>query len=82
MNDRPPPDPQESVAARRYVMMQLARILALGLVSTGIAIANGKLPAPYWLGVAVAVAGLITFFFGPPVLAKRWKAGDRERGEP
>ena len=77
MSDLPPPTPEEARAANRYTIMQMTRFLTLGLIITGIAIANERLPAPYWLGVVIAVTGLLGFFFGPWLLAKRWKAGDR-----
>lgn len=71
------PTPEERQAAGRYSLLHLVRIVSLGLVITGIAIANAVLPAPYALGVVLAVGGLVAFFFAPPVLVRRWKAGDR-----
>ena len=68
---------EEAIAARRFAVIQVTRILSLGFVIAGIAIAQGVLPAPYWLGVAFAVGGMVAFFFTPPLLAKGWKAGDR-----
>lgn len=78
MTEVPPPTPEEVRDAGRFTMMNLARIVSLGLVIVGIAIANDRLPAPYWLGVALAVAGLFGFFYGPRLLVRRWKAIDAE----
>jgi hypothetical protein len=78
--DVPPADKDqqaEAIAARRYMFMNMARIASLGAVIAGIAIARTLIEAPYLLGVVLAVAGTIGFFFAPPLLAKRWKAGDR-----
>ena len=72
----PPTDP-EAQAKTRYGTMQLVRILSLGAVLLGIAISRDVVPAPFWLGAGLAVAGLIGFFFGPPLMVRRWKEADR-----
>ena len=72
-------DADATRAAWRYQIMSSIRMLAIFAVVGGIAIAQGALNAPYALGVVLAVAGVLAFFFGPPVLAKKWKAGDREK---
>lgn len=74
MSDKPT---EEEVAQVRYGLMQLTRILSLSLVLAGIAITNEVLPAPFALGVVMIVIGLGAFFFGPPLMVRRWKAGDR-----
>lgn len=71
------PTPEERQAAERYGTLQWLRLGSLGLVIMGIAIANEVLPAPYVLGWVAAVAGLVAFFFGPPLLVRRWKESDR-----
>ncbi|MEL6529599.1 MAG: hypothetical protein AAFQ27_06525 [Pseudomonadota bacterium] len=72
----------EARAVKRYYVLGAIRIGSIACVIAGISIARTLVEAPYWLGVALAVGGMIGFFFAPPLLAKRWKAGDRERGEP
>ncbi|EAQ29203.1 hypothetical protein NAP1_00485 [Erythrobacter sp. NAP1] len=69
-------DEERERAQQRYVYLQLTRFAAIGAVLLGIAIARAVVPAPYWLGVALAVGGLVAFFFGPPLLARRFKARD------
>ncbi|MEP0393066.1 MAG: hypothetical protein ABJ205_03635 [Erythrobacter sp.] len=71
------PTPEEAVAAKRYMVMNLVRLCAIVAVGLGIAIAREVIALPYAWGVALAVAGLVAFFFLPVMLAKRWKAGDR-----
>lgn len=66
----------EARAARRYAMMNLARLGGLGAVLLGIAIAQKLVPLPWALGAGLAGAGVIAFFFAPPLLARRWKAQD------
>ncbi|WP_298336863.1 hypothetical protein [uncultured Erythrobacter sp.] len=73
----PAPTPEEVVAAKRYTLMNLVRIGAVISVILGIAVAQGAVDLPYALGVVLAVAGLLAFFFVPPLLVRRWKAGDR-----
>ena len=75
MTDRNVSD--EQVATSRYLAMNGARIVSLATVILGITIARNIVPAPYWLGVVLAVGGMIAFFFAPPLMARRWKAGDR-----
>ena len=71
-------DPREEErAAQRFLMMNMARIGGVIVLGAGIAMAREVLPGPYWLGVALAVAGVAAFFFGPPMLVKRWKESDR-----
>jgi len=71
------PEAQEARARQRYGIMNAVRIGGLALVLLGIAIAQGVVALPYPLGVVLAVAGLLGFFFAPPLLARRWKAADR-----
>lgn len=85
MSQKPTPTPEETLAAKRYGVINLVRIGSIAAVVLGIAIAQKALDLPYVLGVGLALAGLIAFFFGPALLAKRWKASDRsiqgDRGE-
>ncbi len=73
----PSPTPEESEAAKRFALMNVARIGAIVLLGAGLLIARGVIAAPYPLGVALALAGVGAFFFVPPLLAKRWKSQDR-----
>ena len=70
-------DQNEEIAARRYMMMNLMRVIAILIVITGIASAQGALPLPYALGVVLAVGGLVGFFFAPPMMVRHWKEQDR-----
>lgn len=77
------PDPAARAAAEarakaRYAVMNIARIGGLAMVILGIAIARGLVPLPYALGVVLAVLGLLEFFFLPTLLARRWKAAERD----
>ncbi|MEM6476958.1 MAG: hypothetical protein AAF687_12395 [Pseudomonadota bacterium] len=81
MNEIQPPSQTEQIAKRRFLIMGATRIGALVALLVGLAIARTVIDAPYWLGVVLAIGGMLAFFFGPPLLAKRWKAGDRERRE-
>ena len=61
-------------AKSRYMILSLIRIGALMVLLFGIAIARGIVDLPYGLGVALAVGGLLAFYFGPRQLARRWKS--------
>ena len=69
--------PEEIRAKQRVGLLHIVRLFSLGFVLMGFAIANDRLPAPYFLGWVFAVGGLASFFFTPPLLARRWKASDR-----
>ena len=71
----------ETLAKRRFLAMNAARMIAFGAVLLGIAGARGVAPLPYSISVILAVAGLVAFFFAPPLLARRFKRLDKERGE-
>lgn len=71
------PDPDEARTQRRFAALQLARFAGLGAVMAGIAIAYDAVDAPYWLGVVLALGGFGGFFYGPRLLARRFKAEDR-----
>ena len=70
--------PAETRARQRYIALNAVRIGSLGAVILGIAAARGVVDLPYALGVALALGGLIAFYFPPRWLARRWKsdAGD------
>ena len=71
-------DPAEALAAKRYFLLNAVRIGSLAAVILGIAAARNIVDLPYWLGVALAIGGLVAFYFGPRTLARRWK---REGGQ-
>ena len=70
-------DAAEALAKERYLIMNLVRVAAIITLIAGLAIARDVIPAPWVLGAAMAVGGMVSFFFGPPLLARRWKAQDR-----
>lgn len=72
------PSEDEERAKARYGWLNLARVGGIAFAIAGIAGSRGILPLPYALSVAIAVGGILGFFFGPPLLVKRWKAQDRE----
>lgn len=74
-------DAERERAQQRFFWLQLTRFAAIGAMMLGIAITQEALDAPYWLGLALVVAALGTFFFGPPMLARRFKARDSKLPE-
>jgi hypothetical protein len=65
----------EARARQRYLVLNAVRLSGLGLVLFGIVIARGVQPfdVPWVVGVIIAVAGLLEFFFLPRLMARRWK---------
>jgi hypothetical protein len=66
--------------ASRYIVLNAVRFSGLAMLMIGIAIARGVIDAPYWLGVALAVAGLLDFFFAPRLLARALGIAGRQAG--
>lgn len=73
------PDKEREIAQQRFVWLQVARFGGAAAMLLGLAMANKAVPGPWLLGVIITLAGFFAFFFGPPLLARRFKAGDRER---
>ncbi|QUL36633.1 hypothetical protein [Erythrobacter sp. JK5] len=71
----------EARAKRRYFILGGVRFGSLAVLLMGLMIARAVIDAPYALGIALTVAGLLAFFFVPPLLAKSWKANDRDQPE-
>jgi hypothetical protein len=74
----PSSDKNEALARGRYLAMNMARLGGIALVLAGLAGVREVLPLPYILSVALVLAGIGGFFFGPPLMVKRWKAQDRK----
>ncbi|MEO0464160.1 MAG: hypothetical protein AAF127_13600 [Pseudomonadota bacterium] len=67
------PEASEKRAASGYALMQLARVGGLAGVIAGIAGSRDVLPIPFALAAALAVAGMVTFFFVPTLIARRFR---------
>lgn len=70
--------PDDSLAARRFAALQLARLSGAVLVLLGVVVLAGKAPA--WLGglppaagYGLAALGLFEFYAVPRFLARRWR---------
>ncbi|MEQ8412682.1 MAG: hypothetical protein RIB52_14130 [Erythrobacter sp.] len=72
---------EEEIARTRYIAMNAVRIGAIAVLLVGLMIARRVLDGPWWLGAALAVAGLLAFFFLPTLMVRRWKRADGERGQ-
>ena len=77
----PSPPPEEAQARHRYMVMNAARFGGIAVTIIGLLAVREVLPLPYALAVVLVLAGVGGFFFGPPLLVKRWKAHDRAEGE-
>lgn len=80
MSRPPAPDAAEARAQRRYLAINAVRIGALAAVIAGLAGARGVIGLPTWLGAALAIGGMLGFFFAPPLMARRFKAKDERKG--
>lgn len=71
-------DLNEAQARQGFVAMNLARLGGMALLLGGIAATQGAINVPYEIGVVMAVAGFIGFFFLPRLIAKRVKASQAD----
>lgn len=67
-------DQEREDAQKQFFLLQLLRLASLGLLLGGIAITQNAIAAPYWAGIIMVVIGMGGFFFGPPLLARKFKA--------
>ncbi|MEM7689100.1 MAG: hypothetical protein AAF291_08765 [Pseudomonadota bacterium] len=72
----------EERARRRYQGLNAARVGGIAVTIAGLAGVREALPVdlPYPLSVVMVIGGVLSFFFGPWILVKRWKAQDRAEG--
>lgn len=76
-----PREAAEKTARNRFFIMNVVRVFALAMLMVGVAITRfvPYLSVEWIVGAALAVMGLLEFFFLPAIIAKRWKAGDRAK---
>lgn len=70
-------DESEALAKQRFMLLNLVRLASLASVLFGIAVSQGAVEMPVLFGIALAIAGLFGFFFGPNMLARRWRSDDQ-----
>ena len=67
---------EDDLAARRFMLLNVARLLGLVMVGIGVVIISGRLTDNQALGYFLFVAGAGVFFALPLTLARRWKSPD------
>ncbi len=77
-NDKIPPAERQAIG--RAALMSAVRIGSLAFLLLGLTIARRVIEGPYWLGVVLAVGGMLMFFFGPYFMAKNWKSQNSSEG--
>ena len=75
---QPQMDEVEIAARQRYLVLNLVRIGGIAAAIAGIAGTRNVVPIPFVLAVIITLAGILAFFFAPPLLVKRWKGQDAE----
>ncbi|WP_157799389.1 hypothetical protein [Qipengyuania seohaensis] len=66
----------QDTVARRFWVIQMARLSAFVMVFIGALIVSKIIDLPDFVGYIILVIGLAEFFVVPMVLSKRWKSGD------
>ncbi|MEL7689101.1 hypothetical protein [Citromicrobium bathyomarinum] len=76
MTDSTEAERAESIAARRYWMLQFIRLGGIFVTFTGAMMVAGRIDGGE-LGPVLFVAGPLLFFAVPVLLAKHWKRENR-----
>lgn len=66
----------EALARQRFIILNVLRFSGIAILMFGLAIARGLIDLPWVVGVVLAVAGFLEFFFLPRFIARGWRAGD------
>ena len=61
-------------AAPRFFVLVLTRFVGAALTMAGVVISAGNSDYPQWLGYVLAAIGMVSFFFVPKFLARRWRS--------
>ncbi|WP_394730867.1 hypothetical protein [Altererythrobacter sp. GH1-8] len=64
----------ETLAFKRFMVLNLIRVIGVVTVCAGIAIQEGLLPMPPILAYILVITGFLTFFFLPNWIAKGWRS--------
>jgi len=72
----------DPLALRRHLLLSLFRFAMVGVVMGGIALTFGRIGAlnalPQWVGIPLAIAGMVGFFYGPKFLARGWTSAENQ----
>jgi hypothetical protein len=66
---------EEARARTVFILITAVRFSGIALIMLGFAIAERVIDLPWIVGVVLALAGFIDFFFVPRLIARRWNAG-------
>ncbi|MGB3379888.1 hypothetical protein [Allopontixanthobacter sediminis] len=64
----------DDAARNRWFLLNLARILGVALVITGLLVTQGTIGWPIEVGYVLIVLGIIDAFVAPQFLARRWRS--------
>ena len=66
----------ERLAFKRWIVLNLVRLVGVTLVFTGIAVLERALALPPVSAYVLTIIGFLTFFFLPNFIAKGWRSED------
>jgi xanthosine utilization system XapX-like protein len=69
---------QEALAKKRFLAMNLVRLMGVAMIIVGLLFALDKVDVPqpprHLIGLVLIVIGMIDAFIVPQLLAKRWRS--------
>ncbi len=66
----------EEQAKQRFMILNLVRLVSIGIMAIGVAIIAGKIDVPEAVGYILLVVGLIDYFIMPVIMKRAWKKSD------
>jgi len=75
--ENPNTDAHDTLAFKRFMVLNLIRICGVLIVCTGIAIQERLIALPPILAYVLVIAGFLIFFFLPNRIAKGWRSEEQ-----
>jgi hypothetical protein len=67
----------EELARRRFIVLNIVRLMGVALVFLGLAVHFGRVDLPAPAGFILVILGFFEFFFLPNLLSRNWRTPDR-----
>ena len=70
-------NPDEALARKRFVTLQLIRLAGLIMMFLGFAVIAAKIDWNKWVGCFLVLNGAFDALLLPPLLARRWRSAGK-----
>lgn len=73
-NGPPANPPSDALARNRWLVINLQRVIGVGMILFGILVVRGIVDLPQVAAYVFIAVGLIDVFLVPTILARRWRS--------